>query len=58
MVRVGDDELERLVPDRVERLELGGGPLPLAVEVGDDVGAGAALAILGEQVTCVDDFDD
>ena len=45
VVRVGDDELERLVPDRVEVLVLGRRPLPLPVEVRHHVSAGAALAI-------------
>jgi len=53
MVRVGDDELEGLVPDGVQVAVLGGSPLLLAVEVRHHVSAGAALPILGKQVTCV-----
>ncbi|KAL2961537.1 hypothetical protein AAZX31_17G094500 [Glycine max] len=56
VLRVGDDELERLVPYRVQLLEPGRGSLPLTVEVRHHVRARAALAIFGEQVARVHHF--
>ncbi|WVZ11551.1 hypothetical protein V8G54_016081 [Vigna mungo] len=58
VIRVGHNELEGLVPDRVQLLEAGGGSLPLAIEVRDHVRAGATLAIFGEEIARVDDFYD
>lgn len=54
---VGDDELQALIPLRIEVARHGVGLLPLAVEFYDDVGAGGAVAVLGEEVTGVDDLD-
>ncbi|KAK4568335.1 hypothetical protein RGQ29_003923 [Quercus rubra] len=51
--RVGNLELDRLVPSRVEVTVLGGGPLLLAVEIHHHVGAGTALPIFRKKVTCV-----
>ncbi|KAG8638875.1 hypothetical protein MANES_14G075050v8 [Manihot esculenta] len=57
IIRVRDNELKRLIPFWIEVPILGGGSLPLAIEVSDDIGTGAALAILGKKITSIDNFD-
>ncbi|RDY11902.1 hypothetical protein CR513_03362, partial [Mucuna pruriens] len=56
VIRVRHDELQRLVPHRVQLLESGRRSLPLPVEVHHHVRARATLSILREQVTRVDYF--
>lgn len=59
MLRVGVDvEGQLFVPDRIQVANRGPSLPPLAVDVDNDVGTGAAVAVLGDKVVSVDNLHD